>query len=153
MTDRSRRRWLTSVGAATLAVGLPRCDRDEPVVAFDAGPIDEWTRVHWRLFEGAKIIVARDGRGLFAMSAVCPHQGCIVGPTPGRVCVPPEDGATSETPTLCCACHSSFFDGDGLAISGPAAPRGLAHWRVLVEGGRVRVMVNDPVAVAFRAVE
>jgi nitrite reductase/ring-hydroxylating ferredoxin subunit len=151
VTDRSRRRWLASVGAASLAVGLPRCDRDEPVVAVDAGPIEEWTRVRWRLFEGAKIIVARDGRGLFAMTAVCPHQGCIVGPTPGRVCVPPEDGATSETPTLCCACHSSFFDGDGLAISGPAAPRSLAHWRVLVEGGRVRVMVNDPVAVASRA--
>jgi Rieske Fe-S protein len=69
------------------------------------------------------------------------------------VCLPPEDGATSTTPTLCCACHGSTFDGDGLATSGPAAPQRLTHWRVVVEGGRVQVRVGERVEANVRATE
>jgi Rieske Fe-S protein len=152
VTDRSRRRWLASVGAASLAAGLARC-ADEPVavVPLDVGPLDAWQEVRWRLFERARVIMARDPSGLFAMSATCPHQGCVVSPRPGPVCLPPDDGATSTTPTLCCACHGSNFDGDGLATSGPAAPLRLMHWRVTVAEGRVTVLVGDPVAANVRA--
>ena len=152
MTDPSRRRWLASVGATSLAAGIPACASDPAVVPLDVGPIDAWQTVRWRLYEGARVIMARDGAGLFAMTATCPHQGCVVAPRAGAVCLPPEDGATSMTPTLCCACHGSVFDGDGVALSGPATPLRLTHWRVTVEGGRVRVLVGDPVAANMRAV-
>ena len=150
MIDRSRRRWLAAAGAASVSAGLARC-ADEPVVPVDVGDLDAGRAVRWRLFEGPRVIMARDGAGLFAMSATCPHQGCVVSPTRAAVCLPPEDGATSDTPTLCCACHGSAFDGDGLATSGPAAPQRLVHWRVVVEAGRVLVRVGDPVAANVRA--
>jgi Rieske Fe-S protein len=154
VTDRSRRRWIASVGAAGLAVGLPRCAGGPATVArVDVGPLEAWREVRWRLFEAARVIVARDAAGLFAMTAVCPHQGCLVSPRAGAVCVPPEDGATSTTPTLCCACHGSQFDGDGQATSGPAAPAALAHWEVTVQGGRVIVGVGARVAANVRAAE
>lgn len=54
----SRRRWLASVGAASLAAGLSRCGGDlDVVVPVDVGPIDAWQATRWRLFEGARVMV------------------------------------------------------------------------------------------------
>lgn len=154
MTSPSRRRWLAGAGAASLALGSSRCsDEPDAVVAVDMGPVEGWRERRWRLFEQARVIMARDAAGLFAMSATCPHQGCVVSPTSGPACLPPEDGATSTTPTLCCACHGSAFDGGGLATSGPAAPQRLVHWRVEIADGRVRVLVGARVAANVRAAE
>lgn len=151
MTDPARRRLLALVAATPLAAA---CADEPPVVTpLDAGPVADWQSVQWKLFEGARVIVARDARGIFAMTAVCPHQGCVVSPTDGAVCLPPADGATSTTPTLCCACHGSNFDGDGVAVSGPAAPLRLVHWGVTLEAGRVRVAVGAPVGANVRAAE
>ncbi len=146
MTVLSRRRWIGSVGVASLAVAGVGCGGEMAVTLVDVGAVDQWQTTHWRLFEGPRVIMARDGRGLFAMSAVCPHQGCTVSPVEGAVCLPPQDGATSTTPTLCCSCHGSTFDGDGLALTGPAELARLQHWRVEVTNGRVVVHSGDPVA-------
>lgn len=151
MTSPSRRRWLASVGAAGLAAAVARCGGEPgPVVVVDVGPVDAWREVRWQLFEPARVIMARDAGGLFAMTATCPHQGCVVSPRSGAVCLPPEDGATSTTPTLCCFCHGSTFDGDGVATGGAAWPGRLVHWRVEIEGGRVRVRVGEAVAASAR---
>lgn len=151
MTQISRRRWLGTVGAASLAAAGVGCSDPPAVTVVDVGSADEWRSTRWRLFESARVIMARDARGLFAMTATCPHQGCVVAPTEGAVCAPPEDGATSTTPTMCCFCHGSRFDGDGVAVSGLAVPGRLQHWRVDVLDGRVRVHVNDPVGADVRA--
>jgi len=153
VTPLSRRHLLASVGAASLAATGVGCGGDVDVTLVDVGTTDQWQTIRWRLFEGPRVIMARDARGLFAMSAACPHQGCVVSPVEGAVCVPPEDGATSTTPTLCCACHGSSFDGDGRALNGPAMPGRLHHWRVVVSGGRVVVRVGDAVAVDVRAAD
>jgi len=149
----SRRRWIGSVGAASLAGALGGCGGDIAITLVDVGPPEQWQTTRWRLFEGPRVIMARDERGLFAMSAVCPHQGCTVSPVEGPACVPPEDGATSTTPTLCCACHGSTFDGDGLGLTGQAARARLQHWRVVVSAGRVVVHVGDPVASNARVAD
>lgn len=146
MTASSRRRWIGTVALGSLALAGAGCSDDPAVTTVDLGPADQWTATRWRLYEGARVILARDARGLFAMSAACPHQGCVVSPVEGPVCLPPQDGATSTTPTLCCACHGSTFDGDGLARTGPAAPGRLQHWRLSVVAGRVMVRVGDAVA-------
>jgi Rieske Fe-S protein len=154
VTSTARRRWLAGAGAASLALGLSRCsDGPGAVVTVDVGALDAWRERRWRLFEPSRVIMARDADGLFAMSATCPHQGCVVSPNPGAVCLPPEDGATSTTPTLCCACHGSAFDGQGVAMSGPAAPQSLVHWRVVVVDGRVQVLVGERVSANVRAAE
>lgn len=146
MTVLSRRRWIGTLGVASLAAAGVGCGGEVAVTLVDMGTMDQWQSTRWRLFEGPRVIMARDDRGLFAMSAVCPHQGCTVSPVEGAVCLPPQDGATSTTPTLCCSCHGSTFDGDGLAVDGPARFARLQHWRVEVTGGRVIVRVGEAVA-------
>ena len=63
-----------------------------------------------KYFPGASLFVFSENDGVYAISAVCPHLGCIVQRLPeGR---------------FECPCHGSMFSAQGQAYSGPA-PRGL----------------------------
>ena len=81
------------------------------------------------------VVVARDARGLYAFSAVCPHNGCIVRS---------ESGASTI-----CPCHDSTFDDDGDWIMGPAR-RPLLNHPVEVCDGRVYVDRSLGVPVGTR---
>lgn len=74
---------------------------------------------------GQPIVVLRPEDGdPVAFSAVCPHAGCTVAPSP--------DGGR-----LVCPCHGSTFDArTGERLSGPAAAP-LAGFRVAVQGDSV----------------
>jgi cytochrome b6-f complex iron-sulfur subunit len=61
---------------------------------------------------GRNVALFRDAEGVFAISTVCTHLGCIVKPT----------GEGFD-----CPCHGSRFARDGSVTKGPA-PRALA-WR------------------------
>ncbi len=54
---------------------------------------------------GRSVALFRDGEGIFAVSTVCTHLGCIVKPTP--------EGFD-------CPCHGSRFSADGAVMRGPA---------------------------------
>lgn len=59
------------------------------------------------VLEGPKVVLARNGNTLSAFSAVCTHQGCLVGGV--------RDGV------IVCPCHASRFDATtGEVLSGPA---------------------------------
>jgi Rieske Fe-S protein len=73
---------------------------------------------------GINVVVARDARGLYAFSAVCPHEGCVVRITRGA--------------STLCPCHDSTFDDDGDWTGGPAR-RPLLNHPVQVCEGRVYV--------------
>jgi Rieske Fe-S protein len=73
---------------------------------------------------GINVVVARDARGLYAFSAVCPHEGCVVRITRGASTI--------------CPCHDSTFDDDGDWTGGPAR-RPLLNHPVQVCEGRVYV--------------
>ena len=73
---------------------------------------------------GINVVVARDARGLYAFSAVCPHEGCVVRITRGASTI--------------CPCHDSTFDDDGDWTGGPAR-RPLLNHPVRVCEGRVYV--------------
>ena len=76
------------------------------------------------------MFVGRDDRGLYAVSAVCTHLGCVIRDT--------ETG-------FACPCHGSRYDADGRVIGGPA-PRGLSFVRLKVEvNGAVYADLSDPV--------
>jgi len=55
--------------------------------------------------------IFRDPNGLYAISAVCTHLGCIV---------------TRQEGKFECPCHGSLFDANGNVVSGPA-PRALDY--------------------------
>jgi Rieske Fe-S protein len=67
---------------------------------------------------GNGLVLGRDAAGLYAMSAICTHQGC------GMNVV----GAASQQ-SLYCACHGSMFSGNGAVTRGPAR-RPLQHYQL-----------------------
>ena len=68
---------------------------------------------------GRNVAVFRDDQGVYAISRVCTHLGCIVKPT----------GEGFE-----CPCHGSRYDRDGLVTKGPA-PRPLQWLEIKEQGG------------------
>jgi len=78
------------------------------------------------ILKDAKVVVTQPAEGVFkAFTAVCTHQGCIVGSV--------ADG------TINCPCHGSMFSiKNGSVVDGPA-PSPLAEKTVSVEGDQVTV--------------
>ena len=72
---------------------------------------------------GRSVAVFRDPDGVYALSTVCTHLGCIV-----------KQSATGFD----CPCHGSRFAPDGSVIRGPA-PKALPWLAVSVAGGAVIV--------------
>lgn len=68
---------------------------------------------------GRSVAVFRDATGVWAISTVCTHLGCIV----------KQSGAGFE-----CPCHGSLFKLDGAVTKGPA-PKALPWLAVSVAGG------------------
>lgn len=67
---------------------------------------------------GRAVALFRDGEGVFAISTICTHLGCVVKPMP--------DGFE-------CPCHGSRFGVDGAVSRGPA-PRALDWLKVSSKG-------------------
>ena len=85
------------------------------------------------------LVIGRDTAGLYAMSAICTHQGC------GMSVV----GAASQE-SLFCACHGSAFNGNGAVTRGPAR-RALQHYQLEVAAnGELTVCVGASVASTTR---
>ncbi len=68
---------------------------------------------------GRNVAVFRDGEGVFAISTVCTHLGCIVKANPKG---------------FECPCHGSGFARDGTVTKGPA-PTALPWLKVSGSGG------------------
>ena len=83
---------------------------------------------------GRTTALFRDGDGVYAISIVCTHLGCIVKPT--------EQGFE-------CPCHGSAFAADGTVVRGPA-PRPLSWIKVSAAGGTVVVDEGATVAAGTR---
>jgi len=72
---------------------------------------------------GRQVAVFRDAQGVYAISIICTHLGCVVKPT--------AEGFE-------CPCHGSRFARDGAVTKGPA-PRALPWLQVSAAGGRLIV--------------
>jgi cytochrome b6-f complex iron-sulfur subunit len=71
------------------------------------------------LAPGRSVALYRDGDGVYAVSRVCTHLGCLVKEDAGG---------------FLCPCHGSRFKADGALVRGPA-PRGLSWLAVKSLGG------------------
>jgi cytochrome b6-f complex iron-sulfur subunit len=91
------------------------------------GAISEFANVTDVHFPEQRLWVYRDATGLFAISAVCTHLGCIVSA---------QDGG------YFCPCHGSRFDATGNVLSGPA-PRALKHLQLSVSPDGQLVVNQD----------
>lgn len=87
---------------------------------------------------GGNALLVRDAGGLYAMSAVCTHAGCVVN-TPA-----------STASTIVCGCHGSRFSRDGSVVNGPAS-RPLQHYQVdVATDGTITIQGDQPVASDVR---
>jgi len=138
------RSWKPWLGVLAAGAGWPTLARWlhlEPAAAdetwVDAGklgdlPEDGWEprrlavrrRDHWReSVRSETVYLRRRGEAVEALSAVCPHGGCLV---------------RQQADAFACPCHQGRFDSDGGRVEGPAR-RGLDPLPVRIGRGRVQV--------------
>ena len=72
---------------------------------------------------GRTTALFRDAEGVYAISIVCTHLGCIIKPTANG---------------FECPCHGSAFAADGAVVRGPA-PRALSWIKVSANGNAIVV--------------
>lgn len=82
------------------------------------------------LAPGRAVVLVRDGEGVWAVSRVCTHLGCIVQPSPTG---------------FDCPCHGSRFSADGAVVKGPA-PKPL-KWLAVTSLGGGSFVVDEDAAV------
>lgn len=76
---------------------------------------------------GRSVAIYRDAEGgVFAISRICTHLGCVV---------------KVETAGFSCPCHGSRFHGDGSVEKGPA-PKALA-WLAVSKAGSNSILVDE----------
>lgn len=117
--DPSRRTFLAAGGLATAAVALTSCSSEPEQDLFSGGTLTKAIELEslpvgsavQMIVGSQQLLIFRESQDLVhAYSAVCTHQGCIV-------------GASENDPTepFICPCHASRFDKtSGEAIAGPA---------------------------------
>lgn len=100
------------------------------------GPVSKFKGVPVTPFPEDRLWIFSDDEGLYAISAVCTHLGCIVSLVEG-------DG-------FFCPCHGSRFDARGNVLSGPA-PRPLYYLKLSVApDGQLVVNTQEEVARDMR---
>lgn len=86
---------------------------------------------------GRSVAIFRDDQGVFAVSRVCTHLGCLV---------------KSEADGFHCPCHGSRFAPDGKVVKGPA-PKALAWLAVTrVTPGTYLIDEGKPVPLGTKEV-
>jgi cytochrome b6-f complex iron-sulfur subunit len=140
----SRRAFLsatgTSAGLMVVATALPGCGNatgSPPTGPVAAGNVS--ALAVGSLLVMSNVIVARDATGVYAMSAVCTHKGCLV-----------DGGNDTIAGGLQCPCHGSAFDGTGKVTHGPAS-QPLQHYAVTIApDGAMTVEGGQPVSPGVR---
>lgn len=134
------RRTVLAAGAATAAVTFAACSSEPEQEISSSGQLNEAVKLE-ELPPGSSVQTAVGGHQILihrqseqtvhAYSAVCSHQGCIVGAT---------DDASE---VFICPCHSSNFDKHtGEAVAGPAQLP-LTRHQTLIQNGWVLVEVDS----------
>lgn len=85
----------------------------EPPTRFRAGAPDSYPVNSVTFLQDQLVYIVRSQQGMWALSAICTHLGCITQWKP-------------EANMIACPCHGSKFTKDGVKIAGPA-PRPLPH--------------------------
>jgi Rieske Fe-S protein len=130
----SRRAVLRAAGALGLAAGCGPQGQDQPAGPIAAGNVSDVPQGAFKLM--GDVVLARDDGGLYAMSAVCTHAGCLTRP--------------NGVGGLSCPCHGAVFDRNGDVLAGPA-PRPLPHFAVdIAADGNITVQADSLVPLQTR---
>lgn len=151
--DRGRR-WLLGVGWLSFLTSLvgPALANVRflfPNVVYEASPVsklgtpEEYPVGSLTFLEGPRVNVFRDADGFRAVSAICTHLRCTIGP------YGPADGEFKFVHSHC-PCHGSVFDTFG-KVWRPPAPRDLDVYYIGVgPDGRLFVDTSRPVGKDYQ---
>ena len=108
---------IAGIGAAVVTVEYSEPNvLFEPPTTFRAGSLDDYPVNSVTYIQDQQVYIVRAEKGIWAMSAVCTHLGCITQWKP-------------ESNQIACPCHGSKFGRNGSVEAGPA-PRTLPHFAV-----------------------
>ena len=108
---------IAGIGAAVVTVEYSEPNvLFEPPTTFRAGSLDDYPVNSVTYIQDQQVYIVRAEKGLWAMSVVCTHLGCITQWKP-------------ESNQIACPCHGSKFQRDGTVQAGPA-PRPLPRFAV-----------------------
>jgi Rieske Fe-S protein len=103
----------------------------------NVGPASMFVVGQQRFFLCAKMFVLRDAMGIYAMTAICTHEGCLINFAPA-------------THDFECPCHLSTFNFNGDVTNQPATMP-LGHFACSLDGnGNVVVDLGQPVSSSTR---
>jgi cytochrome b6-f complex iron-sulfur subunit len=105
----------------------------EPPTAFRAGSPLDYPEGTVRFNKEHRAYVIGGAQGIYALSAVCTHLGCIT-------------RYVADENIIACPCHGSRFDVEGNVIHGPA-PRHLPWLQVRLDGATGQLIVDTSVSV------
>jgi cytochrome b6-f complex iron-sulfur subunit len=105
----------------------------EPPTTFRAGNPVDYPEGTVRFHKEQKAYVVGGAGGVYALSAVCTHLGCIT-------------RYLSDEGVIACPCHGSRFDLEGNVVHGPA-PRPLPWIEVKEEATTGTLLVDTSVVV------
>jgi len=112
-----------------LRVPIPSSLRERTLVR--VGNPDQFPFNVFTFVPEKNIFVFRTREGFKALSALCPHLGCVI---------------TSHGPGFRCPCHGSTFDPHGSVLDGPA-PRPLSWLKVgMAPDGQITVDTSERVS-------
>ena len=132
----------TSAGALLFAKVLTGCQPNS-TGSPPSGPVSAMKVADLKLDSlhvlSSNVVVGLDSKGVYAMSAICTHAGCVL-----------DDNAQTISAGLSCPCHGSTFDGNGYVTQGPARSA-LQHYEVTIAAdGSITVDGSKPVAANLR---
>ncbi len=108
---------IAGIGAAVVTVEYSSPNvLFEPPTTFRAGALDDYPVNSVTFIQDQQVYIVRTEIGLWTMSPVCTHLGCITQWKP-------------ESNQIACPCHGSKFQREGNVQAGPA-PRPLPHFSV-----------------------
>ncbi|MCC6746124.1 MAG: Rieske 2Fe-2S domain-containing protein [Deltaproteobacteria bacterium] len=141
--ERERRRFLALLGGGALGLASlgstlltlrflwPPVEYEEES-RFPLGRAESFTPNTVVAIPTHRVYVVRTDEGLYALSAVCTHLGCITRYDPAKR-------------GISCPCHGSRFTEKGEVVGGPA-PRPLHRLALLLEDGVVWVDTSKRVS-------
>lgn len=107
----------------------------DPSLQFKIGKIEDFVLGQTKHFEAENVLVIQDDEGLFSISTVCTHLGCVVNQN--------EEG-------FHCPCHGSKYDKNGIVIQGPA-PKALPWFHIArLPSGQLSVDCSKEVPIGTK---
>ncbi len=88
----------------------------EPPSSFRVGTPDDYPVNSVTFIQDQQVYIVRVSEGIYAVSAVCTHLGCIT-------------QWNTQDDLIECPCHGSKFQRNGTKVAGPA-PRPLPHFAI-----------------------